>query len=117
MSKTTLLGYLMAPGLPTRKWTKHVTRQMANIVGNRSRRDFTYDNILQHYGHVLQQVQIKSESMLDSPPLAIETAGEFANRFTSYIESRLRRALRAGFQHLVPKLTGSTSYSSYRRSG
>lgn len=59
---------------------------------------------MQRYGTLLQQVQIASEPMPNSPPQSINTEPMFAVRFTTYIQSRLRRALRAGFQHLASQL-------------
>ncbi|OJD14690.1 hypothetical protein AJ78_04981 [Emergomyces pasteurianus Ep9510] len=107
----TLLDYLMVapPGLPTEDTNKtpntindsYSWRDIEN-VGHWS--EFTYTRIMQHYGNLLHQVQIASEPMPNSPPQPINTEPMFAVRFTTYIQSRLRRALRAGFQHLAPQL-------------
>ncbi|OJD21716.1 hypothetical protein ACJ73_06940, partial [Blastomyces percursus] len=66
--------------------------------------EFTYAHIFQRYGNLLQQTQIAGEPMPDSPPQPINTQPMFAVRFTTYVQSRLRRALRAGFQHIAPQL-------------
>lgn len=107
----TLLDYLALapPDLPTEETNRtpnttndrYSWRQIKNVG---AWPEFTYDNIIQHYEHVLQQAQIASEPMPNSPPRAINTEPMFANRFTTYIQSRLRRALRAGFQHLTPQI-------------
>ncbi|KAL2359619.1 hypothetical protein RJZ56_007527 [Blastomyces dermatitidis] len=82
---------------------------MTNIVGGRSTAfgqwsEFTYAHIMQLYGTLLQQVQIENEPMPNSPPQPINTEPMFAVRFTTYVQSRLRRALRSSFQHLAPQL-------------
>lgn len=104
----TLLDYLRVapPALATEETNKtsnttndnYSWRDIKN-VGHWS--EFTYAHIMQHYGDLLQQVQIASEPMPNSPPQPINTEPMFAVRFTTYIQSRLRRALRAGFQHLA----------------
>ncbi|PGH13996.1 hypothetical protein AJ79_03265 [Helicocarpus griseus UAMH5409] len=107
----TLLEYVMVvpPGLPTiltektpNKTNDQYNWRQINSVGTWP--EFTYGQIMQRYGQVLEQAQIVSEPMPDSPPQVIHTKGGFANRFHTYIHSRLRRALRAGFQHLAPQL-------------
>ncbi|EEQ90089.1 uncharacterized protein BDCG_05209 [Blastomyces dermatitidis ER-3] len=82
---------------------------MTNIVGGRSTAfgqwsEFTYAHIMQLYGTLLQQVQIENEPMPNSPPQPINTEPMFAVHFTTYVQSRLRRALRSSFQHLAPQL-------------
>ncbi|OJD10961.1 hypothetical protein AJ78_08161 [Emergomyces pasteurianus Ep9510] len=57
---------------------------------------------MQRYGTLLQQAQIASEPMPNSPPQSINTKSMFALRFDIYIQSRLRHALRAG--SLAPQL-------------
>ena len=42
--------------------------------------------------------------MPNSPAQPINIEPIFATRFNTYIQSRLRRALRAGFQRLAPQL-------------
>ncbi|KAM5442976.1 hypothetical protein MferCBS31731_001849 [Microsporum ferrugineum] len=106
-----LLDYLMVapPGLPTGNTIKtpnttndqYHWRQIKS-VGQWP--EFTYAHIIQRYGTMLQHAQIASEPMPNSPPQLINTEPMFASRFTTYIQSRLRRALRAGFQHLEPQL-------------
>ncbi|OJD21070.1 hypothetical protein ACJ73_07593 [Blastomyces percursus] len=66
--------------------------------------EFTYAHIMQRYVNVLQQTQIASEPMPNTPVPAIKTEPMFAFRFNTYIHNRLRRALRAGFQRLAPQL-------------
>lgn len=106
-----LLDYLMVapPGLPTgnTKKTPNTTNdqynwRQINSVGEWP--EFTYAHIIQRHGAMLQQAQIASEPMPNSPPQPINTEPMFAVRFAIYIQSRLRRALRAGFQHLEPQL-------------
>ncbi|KAK2805598.1 hypothetical protein FQN50_006113 [Emmonsiellopsis sp. PD_5] len=108
----TLLDYLMVapPGLPTEETNKtpNTTNDQYNwrqINSVNVWHEFTYAHIIQRYGHFLQQVLIESEPMPNSPPEAIKTEPMFANSFAIYLQSRLRRALRAGFQHLAPQLT------------
>ena len=96
------------PGLTTKEMNK-----THNTTNNRySWRDinsvdhwakFTYAQITHRYGNLLQ-VQIGSEPMPNSPAQPINTEPMFAVHFTTYIQSRLRHALRAGFQHLVPQM-------------
>ncbi|KAK2809755.1 hypothetical protein FQN50_003600 [Emmonsiellopsis sp. PD_5] len=106
-----LLDYLMVapPGLPTQETNKtsnttndQYNWRQINSVGPWS--EFTYASIIQHYGTLLQQVQVTCEPMPDSPAQAINTEPMFAMRFNTYVQSQLRRALRAGFQHLAPQL-------------
>jgi hypothetical protein len=106
-----LLDFLMVapPGLPTEETNKtpnttndQYNWRQINSVGQWS--EFTYTRIIQRYGTVLQQAQVASEPMPNSPPQPINTEPMFAVRFTTYIQSRLRRALRAGFQQLLPQL-------------
>ncbi|KAK2768361.1 hypothetical protein FQN54_000215 [Arachnomyces sp. PD_36] len=107
----TLLNYLMVapPSLPTQNTNKTPNTTNPNYdwgdinsVGQWP--EFTYTHIMHHYGILLQQAQIASEPMPNSPPQPINTESMFAVRFTTYIQSRLRRALRVGFQHLASQL-------------
>ncbi|KKZ68117.1 hypothetical protein EMCG_06227 [[Emmonsia] crescens] len=108
----TLLDYLMVapPGIPTENTNKTPNTTNSHysyrdITGVTPWPEFTYAHIMQHYANVLQQTQIESESMPNSPVPAIKTESMFAFRFNTYIQNRLRRALRAGFQHLAPQLS------------
>ncbi|OJD21015.1 hypothetical protein ACJ73_07644 [Blastomyces percursus] len=93
----TLLSYLMVapPGIPT---------ENTNETPNTTNSHYSYRDITDRYGNVLQQTQIESEPMPNSPVLAIKTEPMFAIRFNKYIHNRLRRALRAGFQRVAPQL-------------
>ncbi|OJD21916.1 hypothetical protein ACJ73_06741 [Blastomyces percursus] len=98
----TLLDYLMVapPGLPTKETNKtpNTTNDQCNwrqINSVSVWHEFTYDHIRQRYGHLLQQVLIESAPMPNSPPQPVNTEPMFAVRFTTYVQSRLRRALRA----------------------
>ncbi|EDN02432.1 predicted protein [Histoplasma mississippiense (nom. inval.)] len=106
-----LLSYLMVapPALPIQNTNKTPNTTNPNYswgdinnVGQWA--GFTYAHIMQRYGTLLQQAQIESEPMPNSPPQPINTEPMFALRFNTYIQSRLRRALRAGFQPLAPQL-------------
>ncbi|KAL1993886.1 hypothetical protein VTN49DRAFT_2555 [Thermomyces lanuginosus] len=106
-----LLDYLMVapPGLPTERTTRarnttNASYDYTDINTVDEWRDFTYPEIVQRWGSLLQQVQIASEPMPTSPPQPINAESAFYARFNTYIQSRLRRALRAGFQHLAPQL-------------
>nr|KMM68889.1 hypothetical protein CPAG_05212 [Coccidioides posadasii RMSCC 3488] len=106
-----LLDYLMVapPGLPTEETNKtpNTTNEQYNwrqINSINQWSEFTYAHIIQRYGTLLQQTQIARELMPNSPPQPINTELMFAVRFTTYVQSRLRRALRAGFQHMAPQL-------------
>ncbi|OAX83676.1 hypothetical protein ACJ72_01965 [Emergomyces africanus] len=59
---------------------------------------------LRRYGNLLQLAQIAGESMSNSPSQSINTELMFAVCFTTYIQSRLCRALQASFQHIAPQL-------------
>ncbi|OJD24728.1 hypothetical protein ACJ73_03907 [Blastomyces percursus] len=107
----TLLNYLMVapPSLPTQNTNKTPNTTNPNYswgdinsVGQWP--EFTYTHIMHHYGTLLQQVQIASEPMPNSTPQPINTEPMFALHFNTYIQSRLRRALRVGFQRLAPQL-------------
>ncbi|KAK2807021.1 hypothetical protein FQN50_005595 [Emmonsiellopsis sp. PD_5] len=102
----TLLNYLMVapPILPTQNTNKTPNTTNPNYswgdinsVGQWP--EFTYTHIMHRYGTLLQQVQIASEPMPTSPPQPINTEAMFALHFNTYIQSRLRRALRVSFQH------------------
>ncbi|EFW13357.1 conserved hypothetical protein [Coccidioides posadasii str. Silveira] len=97
------------PGLPTFNTSKSPNTTNPNygwgdIISVGDWPEFSYAHITHHYGNLLQQTQIASEPMPTSPPQAISTEPMFAMRFNTYIQSRVRRALRAGFQHLAPQL-------------
>ncbi|KKZ61470.1 hypothetical protein EMCG_00132 [[Emmonsia] crescens] len=105
----TVLDYLRVapPSLATEETNKtpnttngNYSWRDINNVGDWS--EFTYTHVMQRYGNLLQSAQIAGESMPNSPPQSINTESMFAVRFTTYIQSRLRRALRASFQHLAP---------------
>lgn len=107
----TVLDYLRVapPGLTTEETNKtpnttngNYSWRDINNVGDWS--EFTYAHVMQRYGNLLQSAQIAGEPMPNSPPQSINTEPMFAVRFTTYIQSRLRRALRASFQHLAPQL-------------
>ncbi|PGH30700.1 hypothetical protein GX50_06513 [[Emmonsia] crescens] len=107
----TLLNYLMVapPGLHTQNTNKtpnttNPSYGWGDINSVNQWPEFTYAHIMHHFGNLLQQVQIASEPMPNSPPQLINTEPMFAFRFNTYIQSRLRRALRVGFQHLAPQL-------------
>ncbi|KMP00374.1 hypothetical protein CIRG_00516 [Coccidioides immitis RMSCC 2394] len=96
------------PGLPTQETNKTPNTTNSsypwrdiNSVGHWA--EFTHAHILQRYGNLLQSAVISSEPMPTSPPQPIKTEAMFAVRFTTYIQSRLRRALRAGSLHLGPQ--------------
>ncbi|KAE8153529.1 hypothetical protein BDV25DRAFT_127188 [Aspergillus avenaceus] len=106
----TLLDYLSVapPSLPTGETnrTPNTTNEQYNWMQIRSIGvwpEFNYAQILQQYGHVLQ-AQINREPMPDSPPQEIRTEPMFANRFATYVDNRLRRALRTGFRELTHQL-------------
>nr|KMM69767.1 hypothetical protein CPAG_06081 [Coccidioides posadasii RMSCC 3488] len=80
-----LLDYLAVapPALPTEETNKtpnttndQYNWRQINSVGQWS--EFTYASIMQHYGTLLQQVQIASEPMPNSPPQPINTEPMFA---------------------------------------
>lgn len=106
----TLLNYLAVapPGLSTQETNKtpnttndRYSWRDINSVGYWA--ELTYAHIIHRYGHLLQ-VQIASEPMPNSPAQPINTEPMFAVRFTTYIQSRLRRALRTSFQQLTPQI-------------
>ncbi|EFR03069.1 hypothetical protein MGYG_06067 [Nannizzia gypsea CBS 118893] len=110
-----LLDYLMVPppGQPTMEThrspnTSNDSYKWSDIRSVGQWTEFTYAHIIQRYGVLLQEAEIQSEPMPDSPPQPIRTEPMFAVRVTTYIQSRLRRALRAGFQHNTPQLANLT---------
>ncbi|EED22547.1 conserved hypothetical protein [Talaromyces stipitatus ATCC 10500] len=61
---------------------------------------FNLGNILNQYGPLLTGAMIQREPMPTSPPQPITSETSLRQRFTLYLDSRIRRGLRVGFQHL-----------------
>ncbi|ODH53476.1 hypothetical protein GX48_00307 [Paracoccidioides brasiliensis] len=106
-----LLDYLgeAPPGFPTNSTTKtpnttndQYSWRQINSVGQWS--EFIYVRIIQRYGTLLHQVRVVREPIPYSPPQPINTELMFAVRFASYVQGRLRHALRAGLQNPAPQL-------------
>ncbi|RWQ93429.1 hypothetical protein C8Q69DRAFT_500646 [Paecilomyces variotii] len=57
--------------------------------------------ITAQYGNILAGATLPSEPMPASPPQVLTSETSFRNRFTLYLDSRIRRSLRAGFQWLL----------------
>ncbi|KAI3045300.1 hypothetical protein CBS147353_11806 [Aspergillus niger] len=65
--------------------------------------EFNYATIIQRYGGILNSKQIVSDPFR-SPPAAIRDEPHFHLRFAELLQPRVRRALRAGFEELAPRL-------------
>ncbi|PYH96487.1 hypothetical protein BO71DRAFT_482072 [Aspergillus ellipticus CBS 707.79] len=65
--------------------------------------EFNYATIIQRYSGILNSKQIVSDPFR-SPPAAIRDEPHFHLRFTELLQPRVRRALRAGFEELAPRL-------------
>ncbi|PWY74452.1 hypothetical protein BO70DRAFT_364426 [Aspergillus heteromorphus CBS 117.55] len=65
--------------------------------------EFSYATIIQRYGGILNAKQIASDPFR-SPPAAIRDEPHFHLRFAELLLPRVRRALRAGFEELAPRL-------------
>lgn len=67
--------------------------------------EFTYYHITQRFGNMLSNTQIFIDPIMPiSPQVPIKAEDGFAAQFGQLIQPRVRRALRAGFQHLAPQL-------------
>jgi hypothetical protein len=69
--------------------------------------------ILHKYGHLLAQAHLPPDSMPTSPPPAITSENALRSRVAEYVIPRIRRGLRAGFDHLTAlnQMHGMTSVS------
>lgn len=65
--------------------------------------DFDLGTIMEQYRPLLMQTQIQHEPMPGSPPMPINSQISVRRRFTLYLESRVRRALRQSFQQLAAR--------------
>ncbi|EGE79241.2 hypothetical protein BDDG_02179 [Blastomyces dermatitidis ATCC 18188] len=90
----TVIDYLRVAQLGL---TTEETNKMPNTTsGGYSWRDINNVGDCQH--------RLRANQMPNSPPQSIKTELMFAVCFTTYIQSQLRRALRASFQHLASQL-------------
>lgn len=65
--------------------------------------EFNYATIIQRYGGILNSKQIEADPF-KSPFAAIRDKPLFNLRFFGMVQPRVRRALRAGFEELAPRL-------------
>lgn len=63
--------------------------------------EFNYGTILQRFGPTLNEIQVQS-APFGTPPGPIRSEGAFQSYFYELVRPRIRRALRAGFEHLAP---------------
>ncbi|RAQ79518.1 hypothetical protein COH21_012819 [Aspergillus flavus] len=110
MSNQSLLQYLSValPAIPiqgaapSRNTTnpRYGARDITQVV---DWPEFNYATIIQRYGGILNSKQIVSDPFR-SPPAAIRDEPHFHLRFAELLQPRVRRALRAGFEELAPRL-------------
>lgn len=65
--------------------------------------EFSYPSIIARYGQLLHSKMIRPDPFT-SPPAPIKDEATFHLRFADLAMTRVRRALRAGFQQLAPEL-------------
>ena len=65
--------------------------------------EFSYSNVIQRYGQVLNLKRIRPDPFM-SPPAPLKDEPTFHLRFADLVMTRVRRALRAGFEQLSPQL-------------
>lgn len=63
--------------------------------------DFNLQTIMSRFGAVLADTRIAHDPFPDSPPMPISAENTVAHRITTYLGSRIRRSIRAGFQHMA----------------
>ncbi|KAL1995195.1 hypothetical protein VTN49DRAFT_1382 [Thermomyces lanuginosus] len=62
--------------------------------------DFNLDTIMNQYGQLLTQAQIEPDRMPASSPPPITSENSLRRRCAFYLEARVRRSLRRGFEQL-----------------
>lgn len=65
--------------------------------------EFSYSNVIQRYGQVLNMKRIRPDPFM-SPPAPLKDEPTFHLRFADLVMTRVRRALRAGFEQLSTQL-------------
>lgn len=63
--------------------------------------DFNLINILDHYGPLLAEARIQEERISGTPPHPINGKMGLEFRYAEYLQGRIIRALRSGFEQLV----------------
>ncbi|KAK9235307.1 hypothetical protein V1525DRAFT_390612 [Lipomyces kononenkoae] len=109
MANVPLMSYLQyalpaipinPPPNPTRN-TSNTAYEAADIRGTDVWHGFNLNSILQRYGNVLVQAHLPPDPMPTSPPRAITARNALRSKISEYVFPRVRRGLRAGFNHLT----------------
>jgi hypothetical protein len=111
MESQTLLQYISValpriplgdPG-PSSQNTTSASYDATDIINVVHWHEFSYANIIQRYGGILNSKTINSDP-ITSPPRVVTDEPSFSSCVSELVQPRIIRALQAGFEELAPQL-------------